>query len=582
MVIARYNLARISTPPRTHDYSGQLRRDGSGLPSRVFFYRSPIPSGDPFRMFASKFSRALLASLATLVVTACGRESTAPLASAPEGIANVRKVSGVVADSVVLTGQGTNPRCTTTQGQRQGLGFIGGTDDQFTIANQTYTVNVPGLGTITYTTNSSNTGIASWTSTFPIDAVVMKGGSQGSQVYYYAGATDGQPVTLYTPDNANDQPATISHLNFCWYGRVSVALAGDASYTRTHSWSISKTAMAPASVTTGSPVVVTYTVSVDETSVDSDWAIGGVVTLTNSGYNAAGTVSGVSIDVGGTAATVTCSTPQLFRVSFPYTLLDTEQLRCSYTANVTDASTRTVVATVSAAAPFAASSGSAVVEFGEPTSEIDSSVSVSDDRYTLAPGTATTDYTWNYALTYGPYAACTPVQLPTNTASFLTNDNGLTGSATAGGMTVNVTGCSTGEAEEIGTGFAFGSGASPFTTLSNGAIRRWGWSLQIAAPGSYTYDVYVGAGQNDLGKGTKVGTVTITYTGTAVTAAYHLDAGYVAMQQHLYAGGTSLPVVCKGKTCSPSVAPGQFTVATNLTGGPIWVIAHSVIGYIQQ
>ncbi len=533
-------------------------------------------------MPASKFTRAVLASVVAVVVTACGGETTSPLAAAPEGIANVRKVSGVYADSVVLTGQGSNPRCTTTQGGRAGLGFIGGTDDQFTVANQTYTVNVPGLGTITYTTNSDNTGITSWTSTFPIDAVVMKGGSAGSQVYYYTGATDGQPVTLLTPDNSNDLPANISHLNFCWYGRVGVALTGEASYTRTHSWSISKTASAPASVVTGSPVVVAYTVSVDETSVDSDWTIGGVVSLTNSGYNAAGTVSGVGVDVGGTAATVTCWDSQLSEVSFPYTMADAEQLRCSYTASVTDASTRTVVATVSAEVPFATSSGSDVVEFGEPTSEIDASVSVSDDRYTLAPGTATSDYTWNYSLTYGPYVACTPVQLPTNTASYLTGDNGLTGSATAGGMTVNVTGCTSGEPEELGTGFAFGSGASPFTALSNGSIRRWGWSLQITAPGAYTYDVYVGAGQNDLGKGTKVGTVTITYTGTAVTAAYNLDAGYVAMQQHLYAGGTSLPVVCKGKTCSPSVAPGQFTVATDLTGGPIWVIAHSVIGYIQQ
>lgn len=533
-------------------------------------------------MNLSTLTRGALVAMTAVVVSACGGESTAPLAASPEGIANVRRVSGVLADSTVLTGQGTNPRCTTTQGQRDGLGFIGGTDDQFTVANQTYTVNVPGLGTITYTTNSSNTGIASWTSTFPIDAVVMKGGSQGAQVYYYSGATDGQPVTLFTPDNSNDQPAGISHLNFCWYGRVDATLSGTPSYTRTHEWSITKSATAPASVTTGSPVNVSYTVSVDETSVDSDWAVAGAVTLTNSGYNAAGTVSGVSVDVGGTAATVSCWDAQLAEVSFPYTMADNEQLRCAYRASLSDASTRTVVASVSAVTPFAASSGSAVVEFGAPTTEIDASVSVSDDRYTLTPGTATSDYTWNYTLSYGPYVACTPVQLPTNTASYITSDNGLTGSATAGGMTVNITGCNTGDAEELGTGFAFGSGASPFTTLSNGSIRRWGWSLQIAAPGSYTYDVYVGAGQNDLSKGTNVGTVTITYTGTTVTAAYNLDAGFVAMQQHLYAGGTSLPVVCKGKSCSPSVAPGQFTVATNLTGGPIWVIAHSVIGYIQQ
>ena len=124
-----------------------------------------------------------------------------------------------------------NPVCTVQQGQRVGLGYLGGTADQETEANGTYTITVDGLGTITYTTNETNTGIASWSSTFPIDGVIMKGGQQGAQLYAYDGATSGGET--YTPINlGSGTPAGISHLNFCWYGRFTPSVDGAASYTR--------------------------------------------------------------------------------------------------------------------------------------------------------------------------------------------------------------------------------------------------------------------------------------------------------------------------------------------------------------
>jgi len=474
--------------------------------------------------------------------------------------------SGSLVTPQIIAG---NPVCTTQQGQRVGLGYLGGTSDQETTASTTYTITVDGLGTITYTTNADNSGIESWSSTFPIDGVIMKGGQQGAQLYSYDGATSGG--SEFTPINeGSGTPANISHLNFCWYGRFTPSVNGSASYTRDYDWSIDKSATAPASVTKGSPLVVSYTVAMSRSYTDSDFAIGGTVSVLNTGYGASGAVDGVSVDVDGVAASVSCP------VSFPATLANGASLECTYSAALPDNSTRTVTATVAASGLWRNSSASTDVAFGAPTSEIDETAAVSDTRVPAGLGTVTGATILSYDLTFGPYAACVPVTID-NTASFVTSDNAETG-ADAATVTVNVTGCTTGEAEEMGTAFAFGSGASTFTSL-NRSIKRWGWSLNFGAAGSKTYDVYVGAGQNDLTKGTNVGTVTISYTGSTVTATYNLLPNYVVMSEHLYAGSTALPMVTQGNKLVASVAPGQYAV--NVNGGSIWVIAHAVIGYVQ-
>lgn len=506
------------------------------------------------------FRTAVAAGLAGLVAVACAENPTSPSVVRTAGLAALTTPT-----PTIVAG---NPVCTTTQGQRIGLGFLGGTADQETQANGSYTITVAGLGSITYTTNDANTGIATWSSTFPIDAVVMKGGNQGANLYSYDGATSGGGE--YTPDNTgNAEPAAISHLNFCWYGRFAAAVDGAASYTRDYDWSIAKSATAPASVTRGAPLTVSYTVAMSRAYIDSDFAIAGAVTVANTGYGAAGSVDGVAVDVGGVAADVSCP------VSFPTALADGASFTCAYSAALPDASDRTVTANVAASGLWRPSSASTSVSFGEPTTEIDASATVTDSRVSGGLGTVNGPYTFAYDLTFGPYAACVPVTID-NTASFVTDDNAETGESSAS-VSVAVTGCDT-TAEELGTAFAYGSGASTFTSL-DAAIKRWGWSLNFGAPGTQTYDVYVGAGQNDLTKGTLVGTVTVTYTGTTVTASYSLLPGYVVMSEHLYAGSAALPTVQQGRKISNTVAPGQYTV--NVSGGSIWVIAHAVIGYVQ-
>lgn len=139
--------------------------------------------------------------------------------------------------------------------------------------------------------------------------------------------------------------------------------------------------------------------------------------------------------------------------------------------------------------------------------------------------------------------------------------------------------------KECETAFAFGGDlAVPFTGLMD--TPRWGWSNGPLGPGSYTFDLYAGAGQNDLSKGTLVGKVAVTYDGSVATVVYTVSSGYTMDETHLYAGSASLP---QNSDVELTVAPGQYgnnhdlTDASNdtftVTGlsGDVFVIAHAVV-----
>ncbi|MDC6385705.1 hypothetical protein D2V93_09105 [Flagellimonas taeanensis] len=107
--------------------------------------------------------------------------------------------------------------------------------------------------------------------------------------------------------------------------------------------------------------------------------------------------------------------------------------------------------------------------------------------------------------------------------------------------------------------------------IGNG-FNRWGWSIGPLAEGTEeTYEIYAGAGQCDISKGTLVGTVDVSYVGGNVTVTYNIDEAFTVSETHTYAGNAMFPVDKKGK---PTVAPGQFSIQTNLSG-EIYVIAHA-------
>jgi hypothetical protein len=225
---------------------------------------------------------------------------------------------------------------------------------------------------------------------------------------------------------------------------LKVTKDASASFKRTYNWTIDKWADQSAlTLATGEQFLVNYSVKVDATYVDSDWAVNGTIKVKNPAPIAA-TINGVADVVSpDIAATVDCG------VEFPYTLAASGTLECSYSAKLPDASSRTNTATatlqnydydyeMNATADGTTDfSGTADVDFGNATiNHVDECIDVSD---TFAGALGTVCYsdlpkTFTYSRWIGPYSVCGDYTVE-NTASFVTNDTGTTGSDS---WTVNI------------------------------------------------------------------------------------------------------------------------------------------------
>jgi len=135
------------------------------------------------------------------------------------------------------------------------------------------------------------------------------------------------------------------------------------------------------------------------------------------------------------------------------------------------------------------------------------------------------------------------------------------------------------------TAFAY-SGNMATCFIGSGLVdtSRWGWFNGPVGPGSYTWDIYAGAGQCDLSKGTKVGALGVTYDGSTANVTYNMSPGFTMDETHLYVGAAPLPT----KNGAYTVAPGQYGNIHTLTSsssdtfnisglsGSVYVVAHSV------
>lgn len=136
--------------------------------------------------------------------------------------------------------------------------------------------------------------------------------------------------------------------------------------------------------------------------------------------------------------------------------------------------------------------------------------------------------------------------------------------------------------------FAFGSD-NPSTCFMNNGSNRWGWTIGPLDGGSYTFELYAGAGQCETVKGTSVGTLSVDFEAAQGIAevVYTMADGFVLNETHLYVGSNPYPLDRKG---NPTVSPGQFpnkndelneasgdTYMVSDLSGPVYVIAHGVV-----
>jgi hypothetical protein len=99
-------------------------------------------------------------------------------------------------------------------------------------------------------------------------------------------------------------------------------------------------------------------------------------------------------------------------------------------------------------------------------------------------------------------------------------------------------------------------------------------------------ELYAAAGQCDINKGYKAGTVEVNYFNHEVTVTYHLFEGYVMQEAHVFIGCEKYPFDKKKQTVSPGNytynaghldKTNNFSVTFTDVDGGIYMIAHATI-----
>ncbi len=231
---------------------------------------------------------------------------------------------------------------------------------------------VPGAGRITVTAKKNS---FDWSSTFGIDAVIVKGGSASNLYGYDPPSESFGDKNLNAPINPkNQQPYSLSHMIFCYDYEVAVEKTVNASFSRSWQWSILKAVKSGGTdLFTGDNVTHRYFVNVTRTPWDSGWSVSGVITIHNPAPFA-GTITGVT-DVlsGGGSVQVDCG------VSFPYTLSSGGTLECAYqSSTLISGDNQTNNAIVATSGPLDGGAATADVRFTVPTFETNPVVNVTD------------------------------------------------------------------------------------------------------------------------------------------------------------------------------------------------------------
>lgn len=278
-----------------------------------------------------------------------------------------------------------------------------------------------------------------WTSTLPVNAVVVRGG--GVQIYRYdPAAMSGADLT--TTLRANGKYTGVKWIEFCYSengtvpgtippGTLGVVKTATPVIHNGWAWSISKTAdVDEIELDRGGSMAVNYDVVLTASEFDDSklgYFVNGSITVTNPDNSRAAIIDSITDDMGGgLTAEVDCG------VAFPYTLGAGATLFCTYSAALPDGSARTNTATVTTAAnsPITGGSDTADFDFDDVTpTKGDECVDVFDGDTSLGTACAgdgdDSDMSFSYPMTVGPFEGCGAFSF-TNTATF-SGASGVTG-----------------------------------------------------------------------------------------------------------------------------------------------------------
>lgn len=242
----------------------------------------------------------------------------------------------------------------------------------------------------------------------------------------------------------NDSATVV--VNVTVYQPLDVTKSADATLTRTWSWTIDKQSeTTELTLAIGQSGDVDYTVTVDASSADSDWAVSGQITVENPNAVPFDVTVADEVDNGGTCsiegsdtATVPAKAGSVNgSVQFDYS--------CDYPTSgpTSDSGTNTATATVTLDQQDYEFTGTQDFEF--VATEVDECIDVSDDLFDVNPpnldpatvcaGVDSLPKTFSYTGQIGPYASAGSYTVE-NTASFVTNDTGAAGRSS---WTVDVT-----------------------------------------------------------------------------------------------------------------------------------------------
>jgi len=286
--------------------------------------------------------------------------------------------SASVGETITFTVEAGNPISILDDGcdiedRTMTLTLPNGITQMFGPVNYAYPTPLTIVGSVDYVATQSDLINGSWTATVSWTGIQKDGfdsvstGSKGTSVVYV-------PTLL------------------------SVTKTATPTFDRTFTWSIDKSVDQSEHVLTkGQSGISNYTISVDQSTVDSNYEVSGTITVQNPSVMTA-TITGIT-DVMSDLGNITVDCP----ISFPYALTGGAELVCTYTSTLPDATLRTNTVTVATVGDVEGNSAQASVDFEgiSPTIIGFNEVTITDtNSQFLGPKVIQDDTVFNYDVSF--------------------------------------------------------------------------------------------------------------------------------------------------------------------------------------